>query len=883
MKEPPNAQAGPTPLAAALDVVDAELDAVDAEWTLLETQLEPTASDEALSSAALELETDDDFWLEVVVEEPVFEAAPPSLHPEDDAPSWVEHSGSTANEPAPLHLDTRRITLNERPADSFSRPSSVIGRVATKAKARFSLLGCLLALLFWLEASVWSALLASMVELWMVLQLGQHPWDAPNAGSITTLTVLGAFVPVALGMGGAIWAALLLGAWWRRPSELATVLWRWGRSKDPAQSGRRSAALIATIAAVPAGMMLAAKGIDRAGWLFATEFFNAVLWAFVALLVFAATAWLARASYLALAGILGFAFRRWPRLTWPWSTPLAMLLWCASAGIAGFSYVAWVFVYDKGLEPALVLMLVPLVLLPVALMPIARALDALQVLARRRFLRVIMGLGRLAIVGLLLLATSLGLFRSGALPPGLEVSSRTGALTPFFARVVRALTDFDKDGYSHLLGGGDCAPFDRTVNPAATEVIDNGIDDNCLGGDLTSERIPQAPAPSYIDIPGPCGKSGGCNILFISIDSLRADRLSAYGQEEDLSPNIDKLAQRGVVFEEAYCVGPGTALSIPPLFSVLYDTQIKLDKSKGYSIGPRPLSHEHTLFPQLLAKHGYSTAAVAGHQYIEPLRYGFQRFDNPRSKWSNNKAVSSPELTERAIKQYDRLRKGKQPFFLWVHYYDPHHDYIPHDGLPAKGRSAMELYNGEVRFTDEWMGQLLAHIDANPASRPLVIAVTADHGEGLGDHGIRYHNRNFYRSLCQLPLIFVAPGAEPRRIVSPVSLNDMGPTFLNIAGAQPEPLHEGRSLADAIFLGQESLDRTIFHQAVYEQGGTNYEVFGLTTAEWRLFRDRLNNVIELYDAQNDPAESTNLATQRPDIVSGLMETLDGFLFRVEKR
>jgi len=228
-----------------------------------------------------------------------------------------------------------------------------------------------------------------------------------------------------------------------------------------------------------------------------------------------------------------------------------------------------------------------------------------------------------------------------------------------------------------------------------------------------------------------------------------------------------------------------------------------------------------------------------------------------------------------------RVRRNK-PSFLWVHYYAPHHDYMPHpDGPPASASDAAR-YDHEILVTDRHIGELVDYVETSSTRYPIVWIVTADHGEGLGDHGIKYHNNNFYKELCHAPLVIKAPGARHRRIEGPVSLHDIGPTVMNLARIEPDPRYEGRSLGDSMVVGREHLDRAVFHQAVYSQRGVKHEMFGVTTQHWRYFWDRLNNTRELYNLDDDPLEQVNLVMAEPDVAERMMTLLDGWLYRVEQ-
>src|SRR5690606_1245205 len=228
---------------------------------------------------------------------------------------------------------------------------------------------------------------------------------------------------------------------------------------------------------------------------------------------------------------------------------------------------------------------------------------------------------RLVVPALFIASMVVGYGWGAETPSGLVVISRSGGLSALSGKMIRAATDFDGDGFSAYLGGGDCAPSDPFVNPGAREIVDNGIDENCRGGDLSTTDVQTRVAPSFVSDAGGLCKEG-CRFVFLTVDSLRIDQVGAYGSDRGLTPSIDALAADGVVFEDAYCLGPGTILTLPQTFANVHDTQLVLDASKRRQLGPRPLSPDNKLFTQHLADAGYQTAAVVGHYYLQALRYG---------------------------------------------------------------------------------------------------------------------------------------------------------------------------------------------------------------------------------------------------------------------
>ena len=721
----------------------------------------------------------------------------------------------------------------------------------------------------WLLFGALSGVLAFDFELVVLLLTERAIWSSPGTlGAVAMM--LGAALALALPFSAACAVAFRINGFKAPPADLVATSWSWLTDREPATAAHRVSLLGSVGAGMTFALVVSSVAIATLGNPFAQSTYNAILHAAAALVAVGVSTIVGRAAYLFRRRILQSGIDAGKAWTKPFRTPArAMGLLLALAVLAGAAGAS--ILLGRGLTPNVVYGAVA------ALLALAGALPVLLFRVVRERSPATKWWSRLVPAALILGLIGLG-FGAGT-TASRSLVARTGVLTSPVIRVLRGLTDFDSDGYSGLFGGGDCAPNDPAISPGVRDIIDNGIDENCNGADFTSSSVIPAPEPAFVEDHGLCAPNG-CDFVLITIDSLRSDRLGAYTPGVELTPTLDALSDAGTRFDNAYCLGPGTILTVPQLFSVVHDTQLQLDWSRAREIGPRPLTEDNLLFPEVLADAGYSTGGIAGHFYLEPLRYGFQIYENRREHWTSNQEITSPRVTETAIEMYDQLAAAPEPFFQWVHYYDPHHDYMPHEE-GAESWNDHDRYDAEVRFTDEWVGRFVDHVEAHPRERPLVWVITADHGEGLGDHGIRYHNRNFYDELCRIPLIFVVPGTEPRVIDGPVSLHDIGATLLNLAGLPAEPRFEGRSLIDSIASGAENPDRLVFHQAVYEQGGVDYEIFGVSNSEWRLFWDRLNGTVELYDAVEDRREETNLELQLPDVRNQLLESLEGFLRRVE--
>ncbi len=412
-----------------------------------------------------------------------------------------------------------------------------------------------------------------------------------------------------------------------------------------------------------------------------------------------------------------------------------------------------------------------------------------------------------------------------------------------------AYTDFDADRYGAFANGIDPDGFDHWRTPVGREIPNNGRDDNGLLGDGV-ERVPETDWPSF-GVPESL-KGTDFNIAVITFDAVRADHLGCYGYKRKTSPNLDGYAERGTVFERAYSVGTGTMISIPTLFTGRYVSTLQCDNLTKGGLHHRTVAAEETL-QEYLREKGFLTAGFYNTDYMNIVGQGWDIWKVPKNKKASVKNATSEETTEEGL---DFLKRhGDRRFFAWFHYYDPHDHYIRHAGIRSFGKSKKDLYDGEIAFADKHMGRLLdaiKHLD-----RPTVIFVSADHGESLGEHGIAYHNLNFYDAIVHVPLILLFPGKSAARVASPVSLVDIFPTVRDLLGDDPDPRLPGRSLLPYAMDGREDPEREIYHAAQFNQYGVYYSRRGLTKGRYRFFWDVVTGGEELYDIETDPKEAEN--------------------------
>ena len=344
------------------------------------------------------------------------------------------------------------------------------------------------------------------------------------------------------------------------------------------------------------------------------------------------------------------------------------------------------------------------------------------------------------------------------------------------------------------------------------------------------------------------------NLLFVSLDTVRADHLGAYGAGAAETPALDALARAGVLFEHAQSAVPltlpahATMMSglLPPLHGV---------HNNGAEQFPASLD---TLATVLQAA-GYRTGAFIGGFVLDHrfgLARGFDTYDDeiPRAAAGADIEAerSGAEVTDRALRWLQRA--DSRPFFLWVHLYDAHAPYNPPE--PWRGRHASSLYDGEIAFVDSQVGRLLEALDRSGARAQTVVAVAGDHGEALGEHGERTHGLLLYEPTLRVPLI-VRSARLPagRKVREPVGLVDVAPTLAGLLGRRFAGPTDGRDLSAALLAGREPPPYDLYAETEYPRYFGWSPLFALRRAERKYIAAPR---AELYDLGADPGEATNL-------------------------
>jgi arylsulfatase A-like enzyme len=366
------------------------------------------------------------------------------------------------------------------------------------------------------------------------------------------------------------------------------------------------------------------------------------------------------------------------------------------------------------------------------------------------------------------------------------------------------------------------------------------------------------------------GDLAGWNVLLITIDTLRADRLGFMGYEAIETPVLDGLAEAGVVFDDAISAGPVTLPSHATILTGLYPPAHGALDNGFYSL-PEGVP---TLATVLQGK-GYDTAAVIGAYVLidrTGLDAGFDVYDDTfRKARQPGQAYRERRASEVTASAVDWLanRESDAPFFLWAHYFDPHASYDPPE--PYAARYRLRPYDGEIAYTDESIGVLLDALrDAGQLERTLIV-VTADHGEAFGDGGEMTHGLLLRTSTLQVPLVLVAPGHLPagRRVAEVVATVDIAPTILELLGLPPFPGAQGETLVSA--LGGRGEERFVYSETRLPADEFGWSMLaGVRSDRWAWVRAPRP---ELYDLREDPELANSLHEAKP----GLAERLDALV------
>jgi arylsulfatase A-like enzyme len=368
------------------------------------------------------------------------------------------------------------------------------------------------------------------------------------------------------------------------------------------------------------------------------------------------------------------------------------------------------------------------------------------------------------------------------------------------------------------------------------------------------------------DLPAGPGALQGANLLLVTLDTTRPDRIGVYGNGDIETPYLDGLAREGVVFSRAFATAPTT---LPTHASIL--TGLYPPRSGARANGIFTLGADHVTLAESLGSAGYVTAAFVS-SFVLNSKFGLaQGFDVYDDELDPEAAKRMRDPERRADATTDRAlawlaSQPRRPFFLWVHYYDPHSEYEPPS--PYAEIYAGNAYDGEIAFVDAQLGRLLTALENRDEMDTTLIAVAADHGESLGDHGEASHGYLLYDAALRIPLVLRGPGelSGGVHVTRPVSQVDLMPTWLSLLGVPPPGDLDGIDLTRAPAAG-----RTLFAETL--QGQIDYGWASLRAAMRDDYKLIDAPVPELYDRARDPGELNNLRATDSELAASLTAAL----------
>jgi arylsulfatase A-like enzyme/Flp pilus assembly protein TadD len=358
-----------------------------------------------------------------------------------------------------------------------------------------------------------------------------------------------------------------------------------------------------------------------------------------------------------------------------------------------------------------------------------------------------------------------------------------------------------------------------------------------------------------------CGQPAPkANVVVITLDTVRADRLGCYGYKGAETPHIDALARAGARFTHAYTPVPITLPAHASLLTGAFPTATGIHDFSGNTLAPDAVT-----LAKVLRNNGYATAAFIASAVLD-ARFGLnQGFDTYSDHFEFSRLdEASLDRMERPAnlvidEAIDWLKHSpRRPFFLWVHLYDPHHPYAPPE--PYAGRYRARPYDGEIAFADAQLGRLVASIESQGTLENALIVLAGDHGESLGEHGEETHGFFLYNSTLHVPLIVKVPGAAPRVVENEVSLVDVMPTVLQALRLPIPPTVQGRSLLSSVLGRSAAGSSSLLAENYLPLLHFGWSPLKALQSAGMKYIDAPQP--ELYDTRRDPGETKNLFQAR---------------------
>ncbi len=381
------------------------------------------------------------------------------------------------------------------------------------------------------------------------------------------------------------------------------------------------------------------------------------------------------------------------------------------------------------------------------------------------------------------------------------------------------------------------------------------------------------------------------NLLFILIDTLRADRLSAYGYDRETSPNIDALAATGVRFAEHLSQSSWTKCSMASLWTGSYPART------GVTRAPQALSEDARMPAEILSDAGFRTFAIWRNGWIRPafgFAQGFEVYHSPRAspvpgsvrrERPSASIVGTDQDTIHSAIEFLRSHASER-WFLYLHLMDVH-QYVYDKDSALFGTTYSDIYDNSIRWVDRVLGSLIQQLDARGLRGNTLIVLAADHGEAFGEHGREGHARDVYGEVTTTPLIVSFPfRLEPGVVVeTPTENVDLWPTVLDLLGLPSLEDADGRSRRPEILAAvrgaplpaHEAPRFAHIDQSWGRDGRKPRPMVSVSEGRFRLIRREGADIPELYDREVDPSEQIDLAPDAPEVLAHMTQLAEDYL------
>ena len=374
------------------------------------------------------------------------------------------------------------------------------------------------------------------------------------------------------------------------------------------------------------------------------------------------------------------------------------------------------------------------------------------------------------------------------------------------------------------------------------------------------------------------GTGAAWNVLIITMDTTRADHIGAYGYRAAQTPNLDRLARQGVMFENGYSCVPLTLPSHSAFFTGRYPIANNVRNNGSYLLPETEIT-----LAEVLRDHGFDTRAVVASFVLLSkfgVNQGFSLYDDSLDTHEMVRNYKSEIPADRVYEKFSGWlgRNDGRRFFYWLHFYDPHTPYRPPLEFAKRFPAGQKgLYDGEIAYVDVWIGRVIEDLRRRGLLERTLVVVAGDHGEGFGEHGEQGHGIFCYQETLKVPLIFYAPRlvGKPRRVSARVNLTDVMPTVLDLLKMEiPGPV-QGRSFLGLLNGRAEKEERTFYFESLYGREEMNWAP--LTGLLYRDFKYISLPEPELYDLRADRAEKRNLFLKKNLLARDLDKRLAKFV------